>query len=536
MKISSPILRPFGRARVSNRDRVQPWTTQIPVPAPLPNIEEVQETKRESRLVFGVLALYAAVSVPMGLYLNLWIDESYSLYCTSRDLSFVFEHCRDFMLQPVAFFLLLWAWRQISGAVWFARMLPVAIVGATLWLAHRTARKWFPNLSSVWVVLPLALNPWVLFAATELRCYCLVLFCATALLYFYRDAFIAENTSRRDQVLYALTAIMAVHTYYYLVFLLAGGGVALVLGRRWRAVRDYSILMVIVVAVLVPQLLEAKAQAGTLTSDLTSLPDLARASVYVSARVFSMSVDYFVFDQRFRVFWFALIAGALAIAALTRWRDWTLQRAAIPIMTAIIFLAYLALTWKIAGETSVRRHFLVALVPLHFSIVAVIAHLGISSRRTLRTAMLALSAAGILCSAFRYAPLAKVGDYRRVARYVEANEKTNEPIVLVASHTELPFKYYYHGKNDVIPLPEHDPLERYDIPSWALTSTDEVRQKLSAIHPQQRIWVYADRPANAAFYGVNLGYEYLEQVLSEDYTVVTDESFYKARVRQFEKK
>jgi len=520
--------------RIPFQYRDEPLTANV-TPAPLIPVV-LSESRRETRLILCILALYACIVVPLALWLNIWIDESYSYVTTSRDLSFLIQHCREFQLQPPAFFVLLWFWRGISMATWFGRMLPVVLVGVTLWLAHRTARKWFPNVSSAWIVLPLALNPWVLFAATEVRGYCLILLCSTLLLHLYWDAFVAEKNSRFAQFLYLVVAVLAIHTFYYFGFTLAGGGAALVLGRRWRAVRDYAVLMAIAAAAVLPEFLQAIDHGKIITNKITDLPNLGRAAVYMIGRVVSMEVDYFNFDQRLRVFCFALIAGGLVAGVLVRWRHWTFQRSAIPIITSIVAIGYIALTWKIAGEGSFHRHFLIALIPLHFSIVAIVVNLGVSNTRVLKTVMAGLAVAGVASSAIRFAPLAKAGDYRRVAHYIQRNEKNNEPIVMVTSHTEYPFRYYYRGSNTIVPLPAHDPLEHYDFEIWALKGTEEVRESLSSIRSGGRLWVYADRPPDAEFFGVHLGYEYLEQVLAEDYGMVSEREFYKAKVRQFQKK
>lgn len=236
------------------------------------------------------------------------------------------------------------------------------------------------------------------------------------------------------------------------------------------------------------------------------------------------------------MFWFALLVGGLFSLAVVRWRNWTFQRSVIPIITSIVVAFYVALSWKISGEESFHRHFLIALIPLHFSIVAIVDNLGASRSRVLRMVMLTLAAAGLASSSIRFAPLAKAGDYRRVAQYIEQNESNAGLIAMVTSHTEYPFLFYYRGKNKIVPLPAHDPLERYRFAAWALESTDEVREKFSSIQSGGQIWVYADRPPNAQFHGVHLGYELLEQVLAEDYTLLDERDFYKAKLRQFEKK
>src|SRR5260370_27476481 len=62
-----------------------------------------------------------------------------------------------------------------------------------------------------------------------------------------------------------------------------------------------------------------------------------------------------------------------------------------------------------------------------------------------------------------YYALAKPGDWERATPYVESHEHPGEPIVVFEAENALPFAYYYHGLNRVIPIPHGVDFQRYDV-------------------------------------------------------------------------
>ena len=97
-----------------------------------------------------------------------------------------------------------------------------------------------------------ALHPYLLWTSLEIRVYALVVLLSILLLKFFVAGFCENENRRTAQILYGVTAIIALYTNYYLGFLLVGNFAALVVGRRWQSAKSYFRQMLIVGAVFAP--------------------------------------------------------------------------------------------------------------------------------------------------------------------------------------------------------------------------------------------------------------------------------------------
>jgi uncharacterized membrane protein len=490
---------------------------------------------RGNGIVAGVIALHLAVTTALSWSLNIWLDEAYSLEATSGNLADVLRSCRDFMLYPPLYFVALWFWRILGESAEFGRLLSVVAVGTTLWMVHRASQRWFPRLPSWWVVLPLAFNPFVLFAATELRPYAFVLFWSAALLYLFPGAYLGESRRRTEQVLYILCGAAAIYTHYFSGFVLPGGALALLVWRRWKALRDYLVSMAVCGVLIVPQLLTVRGGSEHLSQGISDVPSLPRALVFVVSRMFGTLLGLFDFSEVVRPMILAGVVLALMVLFAARWRSRSLESTAPAFMAGVVGGCYFLLVWRMLGETVFDKHFIVALLPIHFAIAAVLNLYGRSAWRIPATSFALIAVLGIAASAARFGPLAKVGDYARVAEYIESVEGENEPIFVAVSHCEYPMRYYYSGANPIVPVPRHDDLSAYGIDNWRIIDRDQIDRLLATVPSGGRFWVFTDRPADTTFLGVDLNLHLLEDALEDRATLEDEHTFYHARLRRYQK-
>jgi len=485
----------------------------------------------------GLLFLYAVITVPLAVYLNLWIDESYTLVGTAFGLLHSISYSNTFMYQPPLYYASLCLWRMVSGELWWARMSSVLMVGIALWWTHRASARWFPNVSSAWAVLPLLFNPFVIYAATEVRPYPMILLCAALLMYHFHDAFMVERaTSAKSRVYFGLFTILSAFVYYYLAFIVVGLGVALLAGRRWQALRRFAVVAGISGAFILPQAYLASHQSRELTGHMVESPGLARSVEYALARVVAMEISLFDFAPAMRLGLFGVVVAVCVVGVAVQWRAGANKAMTLPVVVAVVAVSYVLMTWKVSGENSFSRHFMVALIPLHLMFVSFASSFGNLSPKVMRTGMGVIAAVGVVASGFHFAPMAKVGDFRRAARYIEANESPGERIFLVINDTEYPFTYYYRGPNEIVPLPAHDPLERFDFSLWVFDSEAHVRSLLAGVKPGETVWLYTDRGPDSSFFGVFLGINHLEAVMSDDFELESEQDFYEAKVRHLRRK
>lgn len=82
-------------------------------------------------------------------------------------------------------------------------------------------------------------------------------------------------------------------------------------------------------------------------------------------------------------------------------------------------------------------------------------------------------------AAYSFDPAYARDDYRGLVRYVTANERADDAVVLTAPGQAEVFGYYYRGRAPVYPLPQQRPLNQPD--------TTARLEALAAIHP--RVWL-----------------------------------------------
>ena len=158
-----------------------------------------------------IVVVHTCLTIPLAIVLNIWIDEAYSLAASTGDLSSVLRQTRNVEMQPPLYFVLLWAWRLVNASIPFARMLSVIVAAGGLVAAHFAAQRWLKGISPVWIVGPLALNKYTLYAATEIRPYSLILLWTALLLVLLHDGYFAERPRRFARALHAAAEIGRAH-------------------------------------------------------------------------------------------------------------------------------------------------------------------------------------------------------------------------------------------------------------------------------------------------------------------------------------
>jgi uncharacterized membrane protein len=488
---------------------------------------------RENLVVALLIVLHTAIALPLALWLNVWIDESYTLYTTALPLGDLLKHCKEFQLHPPFYYMLVWLWRMLDDSIPFLRSLSVILSVAGLWFVHLSCRRWFPKLRTPWVILPLAVNPWMLYAATEIRPYCLVPFWSAALLYLYYGGFVSERPRWIEKILFAIAATLALYTFYYIGFMLPAGALVLLVWRKWRLLRDYVALMIVTGMLILPQVALSMRDSRIYTQGVSEHPTLWRSIEFVAARAFAMVSGLFSFPEFARMGILVVFALAAMAAIVLRTEARNIRNTALPVIAAVVALIYLALVWFGIGENMFYRHFMPALIPLHLAIASIAAR--VPQRRFLAAKgfMGALTILCVISSTISFAPMAKVGDYRRVAAFLEAEEEPGERIFVAVSHAEYPLRVYYNGENEIVPVPFHDDLTYYDPRLWRIHTSEEVVDVLATVKSGESFWVFTDRPRDDDFLGVPTNLHLLEDVLDVGFELQSERDFYFAKLRKF---
>jgi hypothetical protein len=132
-----------------------------------------------------------------------------------------------------------------------------------------------------------------------------------------------------------------------------------------------------------------------------------------------------------------------------------------------------------------------------------------------------------------YAPLAKAGDWQRVATYLQQVESANQPILLFASEGELSLQRYYQGKNRLLPVPRPMGEKVFDQRQLILESDQSLRTLLLGPEPVEQFWLVLSpgfvisglREGNCEIYRTNLNCQVLTQFMEKYYQVQSQKEF-----------
>lgn len=491
---------------------------------------------KAQRPVFGdrqlvlLLTLFVAALAPLLLSLNVWQDETYSLRTTSGDFARAWHSALVFEGLPPFYPLLLEAWRTLDRSVAFARSLSLLFAVATLWCGWLFAKRALPHVPPLALAFALALNPFLIYAALDIRLYALALLLSALLLLTFFDGFFAERPSTWARIGHGVAAVVAMYTQYFLGALLLGCFIALLTARRPRAAVAYAILGTLVALASLPIVTFLPEQLSTFRTT-SGTAHYSGLSVIVTALTFALPHEWlstWTKDARNAIYWLGWLAAAgTLLAARPRL---TPVLGALATIAGVVLAFFLTVPLALHQTLVVPRHLAVLLVPVVALVFGILDGLRVRRGRALAVYLSVYAVYAALAFAATYAGDAKAGDFKHVAAYIEASSKPGQTIYVFDQEMTTPLGYYYHGPNRVVGLPTPQRFDRFDARLFTFRSAGEVHAKLASVRPGATIWLYeADLCGDRTD---PFGCRYLERVVREDYAVVRERTFFKARLRE----
>lgn len=494
-----------------------------------------------SREILLALSLQLLVTLPLAYFVNIGVDDAYSLDTTSKDLSYALHQAIHYELQPPLYFLLLYVWRLVSPALFFARLLSVGCITLTLCIAYFAAKRYLPQVPAVWVTVAVGLHPYSIWAALYIRPYALaILFSALLLLLFY-DGYLSDSPKRSARWLYGLVAVLSLYTHYLLGLFLVGHGLTLLLLRR-RGRIAYLLTLGGAAACFVPLLFYLPSHLsdaeGNLTGSLQSLLSLSRYGLWGLMNHLvptSNPVSRLLIAKLCR---YGVLLGGAAILWRNR-RALPLTTQALVILLTVMLPGLVGLIWAATDHSLVNYRFFYPLfIPTVFCSFAVVA----LCRSLHRKAVLAWFGILLFCSvttlAITYRSLSSEGDWRHVAEYVMRHEQANQPALVFSGESLLPLSHYYQGINPLVPIPRPMSLKVYDTSKMELKQEQDILQPVQMMPNHTELWIIQEldyieygsfqncQPQNSRF-----NCQILESFIQKYYTVEQQQAFDRSLVR-----
>ena len=505
----------------------------------------ISETLSESHFFVLLAFSHLLIVLPLAHVLNIWMDEASTLYTTQHGFFYAFQNAAADEKQAPFYFWILSLWRDVNHSVFFARIFSIIFNLAAIKLFFDLARRFFNEREAKFITVFFALHPVLIWASLEVRVYSLVILLSILLLKFFSAGFIEDSSENkaahsRNRVIYILTAIVALYTNYYLGFILAGNFCALLILKRFQAAAAYFWQMLIAALCALPLLLIIKQQLAANTGGFHENPSLiegirllwGHALTFVLPAGLSFNLEPTVVSI-IRV-WTARLAILLLFFLLVKNRRRAIDAKIILFgtVTITVCLFFLAAYFLTGSEYIQIRH----AAPLFVACILFAASLFFKFIPPKIQLIFVFVFAFLFSYSLynQYSPLAKRGDWIRVANFIEANEKPNQPIVIFQNFDALSLPYYYHGANKILPDKNFFAWDAED----DLKSENALRKQTDFIISQipidaAEIWVATEEICQNK--ETLTACQPLENYLEMNYKVLKTQDFYKERVRLLQK-
>jgi hypothetical protein len=488
-----------------------------------------------------LLIIHVSITLFLAKALNIWVDEAYSLDTSSQTLRYAIERSISYEIQPPLYFALLTLWRDLNDSVVWARLFSVICIALAVYLSTGLAQRYLPRLRPINLTAAMAFHPYAIWAAVEI---------SVLLLWWFYDGYLAADIkpdSRRAQLLYGLTAVAALYTHYFLACLLAGHAATLLLLKRGPQLRNYIITLMMVGVCFLPLLssLLLHLAGGGAYADTAPLSGVRAALGRLL--IFALpTVPSWEGLGLMRLARYGLLASVLLYIWVRRRSVTASERVVWSILTATLLAFAVVLEVTHTAELAYRYGYaLFVIALLGISAVLSLSRRGKARRRVLSTWAVLLTILYTTALADTYGHLAKDGDWQRVAAYIMAAEKPDQPILGFSSEAMMPFAYYYKGQNPIVPLPQPVSQTEYNQSEFRIQSESEVIAALAKIPGDHRdLWLVtgpkfivgmSGQPACTIF-GFDFNCKVLDQFVATYYSVELDKDFYGSNVKLLHQK
>ena len=471
--------------------------------------------------------VFLALSLLLAARLTIWIDEAWSLESSSYGIHEAFRRAGDIEEQPPFYFVLLALWRSINESLFFARVLSIIFVGGAGWFLVRTLSDHRASGSTPLLVLALALNPFVLYAATEVRVYGLAMLLSAAMLWAFSRIHLLADRRHIVRGVYVLAAICAVYTQYFMWALVGSFWLyTIIFSKRNRRVHA-SIDFAFVVIAFVPQAL-------VLLQQLTvqSVGGVERSvGIFESAtEVIRFFVDFALPSVTGAPTWPKWVAAVPLAAALLVGivRIWRSRSVTVELSRATVFviaLGAIGLTgafWYLGHEDFFRlRYALFLFVPTVTTVIATLSNA--LFRRAVIAYLVVLLLLGAFGSYHRYADFQKAGSWDQIGEFLEETDTTGGALYTFPPDTLLPLKHYLDRTEDVYGIPVSLRDDHFDYADFVFSSPEQLEARFRETRSGDTVRLLTYYPYD--YRGINYKQEILEEFVSERYDVVEKREF-----------
>ncbi len=499
------------------------------------------------KFVYLLILLHLAITLPLAYILNVWVDEASTLHNTENGFLYTFQNIFHTEKQAPLYFLLLSLWRDLDSSVFFARLFSIICSCLAIRLFYDLARSFFSPKQTILITIFFALHPFLIWNSLEIRLYTLIVLLSILLLKFFNEGYLNHplrdtETQRRKQIAFIVLAIISLYVNYYLGFLLVGGFLNLLFLKRWQSAKTYFWQMLIVGLSILPLIWFIKLQL-----DINSGGHKEIVQFTDGVRTLWGHFLTIIFPTE-------LIPATDQQTNISFVRVWLVRLGIMTVMLLLIKNKFRAIDEKVwlfgifsvvvvgfmlfafsllGGEYIALRHAAVLFVPL----ILLVASLSINLLPEKSWIILALIFAILFpYSIYQLYPnLAKRGDWKNIAKFIEANEKPNQPILTSQAYDAISVPYHYHGINKVLPDERFFEWDMEDSIKSENGHRKQIEFLISKIPPDASyLWLLTRDTCHQP--ETEASCRPLENFVQAHYTIEIEKDFYLEKVRLLKKK
>jgi uncharacterized membrane protein len=482
-----------------------------------------------------LIGLNLMLTIPYSAIVNIWLDEAYSLDTTGKDLGYALHQALHFELQPPAYFLLLNIWRSLNSSIFFARLFSILCIALTIYVTAALSKRFLQEIHPAWLTAYVAFNPYLIWAASEIRLYALVILISGLLILLFFDGYFSESPQKFSQWGYVLLSILALYTQYFLGAILVANGCVLLLLKRWKKLQAYVLNMVAVGVCLVPMVPIVLSQTSQLDTGLGKAPLLDNLSILFGGFWrYILPHRWIKEDVQVVIISVVFLIGLMAIA-ITYSRSFNARNSAVLIICITSWFLFLLLVLVTGASLSAR--YLSLLFILESSVIFAVLSLPRRFFKKFAIVLVTLAFLGMYTVSLRdtYNVSAKPGDYIRVSSYITTHEKPGQPILVFYSLAALPLAYYYSGQNLLVPIPQAGRFDKFDWNDVVLKNEQQIFSALSKVPGEhEKIWLI--RTNNCEVGGYDFNCPLVDAFANKYYSVEKRAEFLGANVLLLRKK
>ncbi len=495
----------------------------------------------QNRLIFALFLIgYFILLLAISYEINIWVDETFTLDTTSRNIFEVINQSYNFEGQPPVYFLLLTLWRLISPGIFFAKLFSILITGLSAFAFYYLSRLMTDVKNARWMVIIFLINPFTVWAALELRTYSLLILLSTVSIYFFLQYYLSNKN--KYLYLFLIVSLIGIYTQYFFTIQIAALAFSFLIFKGWKPFFKLCLYLSIIAFLSLFNLPFIFSQLEIIQPRNSTLTTFERIMVVLrTPQNFVLSLQLVPLDRWVR--WVIKIFFILSIlfAYYKLYRSNQLknkvffEKINFILTVLLITIVFFITATGLSGILYLTKYMTIAfpLFILLFSLYKIYDPL---KRQIIYTI---ISIYYVLLLIFFYNDPIKGTDYKLITKYVATIEHKNEPILFYNNALGLTFRYYYTGLNSLNPLPHAVQFDTSFMKS--LKDTFELKQSIDKIKHISNSFLFVSDPVESP-YVQELSRKDVDLYLNNNYNVTFDTLFYgrsknfPLRIRRIEKK